>query len=147
MKCSISIAQELVRMLILRPHPCPSHRPAPSHTTELETLDVGLAVWPPDGGEPLASPGSRDAHPSDASGKEPTCQGRKDKFDAWIGKIPWRRKWQPTPVSAWIIPWTEKPSGLYSQWDCRVESWLKQLSTHAGYVWVLNTFKICIWSQ
>ena len=21
-----------------------------------------------------------------------------DPFDPWIGKIPWRRKWQPTPV-------------------------------------------------
>ena len=20
------------------------------------------------------------------------------RFDAWVGKIPWRRKWQPTPV-------------------------------------------------
>ena len=20
-------------------------------------------------------------------------------FDPWVGKIPWRRKWQPTPVS------------------------------------------------
>ena len=24
-----------------------------------------------------------------------TCNG----FDAWVGKIPWRREWQPTPVS------------------------------------------------
>ena len=21
-----------------------------------------------------------------------------DRFDSWIGKIPWKRKWQPTPV-------------------------------------------------
>ena len=20
------------------------------------------------------------------------------RFDPWVGKIPWRRKWQPTPV-------------------------------------------------
>ena len=34
-------------------------------------------------------------------GKESTCQCRKYKklgFDPWVGKIPWRRKWQPTPV-------------------------------------------------
>ena len=31
--------------------------------------------------------------------KEPTCQFRKPRFDPWVGKIPWRRKWQPTPVS------------------------------------------------
>ena len=32
------------------------------------------------------------------SGKEPTCQCRRLRFDSWVGKIPWRRKWQPTPV-------------------------------------------------
>jgi len=38
-------------------------------------------------------------------------------FDSWIKKIPWRRKWQPTPV---FLP--EKPQGQktpvgYSPWD------------------------------
>ena len=36
-----------------------------------------------------------------ASGKEPTCQRRRHKrhgFDPWVGKIPWRRGWQPPPV-------------------------------------------------
>ena len=23
---------------------------------------------------------------------------RRRRFEAWVGKIPWRRKWQPTPV-------------------------------------------------
>ena len=35
------------------------------------------------------------------SGKECTCQCRRYRrhgFDTWVGKIPWRRKWQPTPV-------------------------------------------------
>ena len=35
------------------------------------------------------------------TGKEPTCQCRRCKrsgFDPWIGEIPWRRKWQCTPV-------------------------------------------------
>ena len=32
------------------------------------------------------------------SGKESTCQCRKHGFDPWVGKIPWRRKWQPIPV-------------------------------------------------
>ena len=32
------------------------------------------------------------------SGKESSCQCRKRSFDPWVGKIPWRRKWQPTPV-------------------------------------------------
>ena len=32
------------------------------------------------------------------SGKESACHCRKHKFDSWVRKIPWRRKWQPTPV-------------------------------------------------
>ena len=39
--------------------------------------------------------------PGGTSGKEPSCQCRKCKrlgFDFWIGKIPWRRAQQPTPV-------------------------------------------------
>ena len=37
-----------------------------------------------------------------ASGKEPEGQSRRRKrrgFDPLVGKIPWRRAWQPTPVS------------------------------------------------
>ena len=33
------------------------------------------------------------------SGKESACQCRSCKFNSWVvGKIPWRRKWQPIPV-------------------------------------------------
>ena len=33
--------------------------------------------------------------------KKITCPRRKHKrlrFDPWVGKIPWSRKWQPAPV-------------------------------------------------
>ena len=39
--------------------------------------------------------------PGSTSGKELACQWRRHKrlgFDPWVGKIPWRRAWQPTPV-------------------------------------------------
>ena len=29
---------------------------------------------------------------------ESTCQGRRRRFNSWVRKIPWRRKWQLTPV-------------------------------------------------
>ena len=32
------------------------------------------------------------------SGKESSRQCRRHRFDPWVEKIPWRRKWQPTPV-------------------------------------------------
>ena len=36
--------------------------------------------------------------PGDSAGKEYTCQWRRYESNPWVGKIPWRRKWQPTPV-------------------------------------------------
>ena len=33
--------------------------------------------------------------------KKSTCQCRRGGFSPWVRKIPWRRKWQPTPVF-WI---------------------------------------------
>ena len=39
--------------------------------------------------------------PGGANGKELACQCRRHKrcrLDPWVGKIPWRRAWQPTPV-------------------------------------------------
>ena len=42
-------------------------------------------------------------------------------FDPWVGKIPWRRARQPTPVF-WPggSPWTEEPNGLQSRKPQRV---------------------------
>ena len=54
------------------------------------------------------------------SGKESACQcrsHRRCRFSPWVWKIPWRRKWQPTPV---FLP--EESQGKrslegYSPWD------------------------------
>ena len=61
---------------------------------------------------------SKNLRPGGASGKEPAYQWRNHRrhvFDPWLGKIPRRRAWQPTPV---FLPgefsWTEKPGGLQS---------------------------------
>ena len=38
--------------------------------------------------------------PGGISGKESTCQCKRYKrhgFSPWVGKIPWRWSWQPTP--------------------------------------------------
>ena len=32
------------------------------------------------------------------SDQESACQCRRHGFDPWVGKILWKRKWQPTPV-------------------------------------------------
>ena len=54
--------------------------------------------------------------PWQLSGKESACQ---DRFDTWVGKIPWRRKWQPTLV---FLPGKfhgqRSPVG-YTPWVCK----------------------------
>ena len=42
------------------------------------------------------------------SGEESTYQCRRLLFDPWVGKIPWRRKWQPNPV---FLPRLGNPTG------------------------------------
>ena len=42
-------------------------------------------------------------------------------FNHWVGKIAWRRAWQPTPIFvAGESPWTEEPGGLRSVRSQRV---------------------------
>ena len=36
--------------------------------------------------------------PWSLSGKESACQCRRHRFGPWLGKMPWRREWEPTPV-------------------------------------------------
>ena len=35
--------------------------------------------------------------PGGSDGKDSACN-RQPRFDPWVGKIPWKRKWQPIPV-------------------------------------------------
>ena len=48
------------------------------------------------------------------SGKE-SATNAGDGFDPWLGKVPWRRKWLPSPV---FLPekvmWTEENGRLQS---------------------------------
>ena len=40
---------------------------------------------------------------------------QETQVDPWVVKIPWKRKWRPTPVIfTWVIPCTEEPDGLQS---------------------------------
>ena len=62
------------------------------------------------------------------SGKEPTCQCRRLRFDPWVGNTPWSGKWQLTTV---FLPgkshgWTSLER--CSSWDWKV-----------GYDWAQHT--------
>ena len=50
-------------------------------------------------------------------------------FDPWVGKIPWRRSWQPTPV---LLPGEshgQRSLGGYSPWGHKELDTTEQLST------------------
>ena len=71
-------------------------------------------------------------------------QGRRPWFDSWVGKIPWRRTWQVTPVFLpGEFPWTEVPGGLHSMGLQRVRhngatkhSWMVSYGSPVGLLWV-----------
>ena len=48
--------------------------------------------------------------------KEPACQCRRCRFDSWGRKIPWRRKWQPTPVFSPVKSQGQRRLAGYSPW-------------------------------
>ena len=73
------------------------------------------------------------------SGKESACnagdhlQCRRLMFDSWVGKILWRRKWQPNPVFLAGESHAQRSLVGYSPWGCRV-----------GHGWVTKHTAPCL---
>ena len=66
--------------------------------------------------------------------------GKESSCNSWIRKIPWRRKWQPTPsILAWKISWTEKPGRLQSM-GFQSWTWLNDWHFHfqANFLYLRN---------
>ena len=67
--------------------------------------------------------------------KSVCLQCGRSGFDPWVGKIPWRRKWQPTPV---LLPgkfhgWRSLVG--YSPWGCKESDKIEQLHFHFSLDW------------
>ena len=73
--------------------------------------------------------------------KESACQCRRRGFDPWLGKIPWRRKWQPTPVSLSGKSHGQRSLADYSPCICREVDTTERLNndTLPGAVKYLRT--------
>ena len=78
------------------------------------------------------------SHPLDFPGgsddKESACSCARPGFNPWVGKISWRRKWQPTPVSMPRKFHGPRSLAGYSPWG----------SQKVGHNWVaffLSSFK------
>ena len=77
-----------------------------------QSLQLCLSLCNPMDLSPLGFPGG-------TSGKEHACHCRRHKgygFDPWVGKIPWRRKWQPTPVFLPRESHEQRSLAGYSPW-------------------------------
>ena len=60
------------------------------------------------------------------SGKKATCQCRRHRSNPWVRKIPWRKKWQHTPVFLTGESHEQRSLAGYSPWE----------SQRVGHDWV-----------
>ena len=73
------------------------------------------------------------------SGKESTCQckrHKRHKFNPWTRKIPWRRKWQPTPVFLHGKSQGQRSLAGYSPWSHKEPDMTKHSSTAYIYIYI-----------
>ena len=80
---------------------------------------------------------------ADASGKESSCQCRRYKscgFSPWVGKFPWGRAWQPTPVFLPGKSHAQRSFGGGSPGSEESDT-TGQLSTEYIYIYIINIYK------
>ena len=85
------------------------------------------------------------------SSKESVCQFRRPKrcrFNPWVGKIPWSRKWQPTPAFlpgefhgqrslAGYSCWTQLSTQACT-WQSLGQSMSLQMELFSSFIWLTN---------
>ena len=66
---------------------------------------------------------------------ERICQQcRRCQFHLWVGKIPWRRKWQPTPIFLPGKSHGQRSLAGYSPWDCKESDMIEWLTHKQSWV-------------
>ena len=81
-----------------------------------------------------------------SSGKESACQcrrHRRHRFDPWVRKIPWRRKWQPTLVFLLGKPQRQRSLAGYSPWS-REESDMTEHACKDCFSCNVQVLRCCI---
>ena len=72
--------------------------------------------------------------PGGSEGKASACNAGDPGLIPWVGKIPWRRKWQPTLV---LLPGKSHGWRIlvgYSPWICKEWDTTEQLHFHFHFV-------------
>ena len=65
-------------------------------------------------------------------GKRICLQYRRPGFDSWVGKIPWRREWLPTPVFLTREFHGQRILASYSPWRCKELDTVERLT----HLWI-----------
>ena len=93
----------------------------------------------------MISRDSGQVEPGGASGKEPACQcrrGKRYRVDPWVGKFPWRKAWQPTPVFLRGESHGQRGlAGYIVHAITRSQTQPKHLSTHV-HMWVIDPMPV-----
>ena len=96
-----------------------------NETTLIDTLMVGACHY--------IFVQTHGMYPRWYNGKESTYPSRRHKrrrFHPWIGEIPWRRKWQPTPVASPGKFYGQEGLGSYSPGGGKVLDMTEHTGTH-----------------
>ena len=75
--------------------------------------------------------------PDSSYSKESACN-LGDGFDPWVGKIPWRREWQPTPVFLPGELHEQRSLAGYSPWGRKESDTTEPLTRTLMALWVKN---------
>ena len=83
-----------------------------------------------------------DGFPNVSSGEKSSCLCRRLMFDPLVEKIPWRRKWQPTPV--FLLGKSHGQRSLVGYSPLVAKSWT-QLRTHSqGCEWQVPVWVVLV---
>ena len=70
--------------------------------------------------------------------KQSIClQWRRPRFNPWVGKIPWRREWLPSPVFLHKEPHGQRSLVGYSSWGRKESDVTEQLTHTHTHSWNL----------
>ena len=71
--------------------------------------------------------------PGSSDCKSVCLQCGRPGFDPWVGMIPWRRKWQPTPVFLPRESHGQRSLAGYSPWDRKESDTTEQPHLHIQF--------------
>ena len=99
------------------PFPSPGDLPDPGIEPRSPAVQADTLTSEPPGKPIYTLPYVKWGFPGGSDRKRTCLQCRRPEFNPWVGKIPWRREWQPTPVFLPVKSHGRRSLTGYSPWD------------------------------